>query len=258
MSDLRPGDVVFSYVGRNLIAVSVVRSQPFQSSRPAEFKAEELWEREGQRVDVQYTDIGPPLSIPSVISQLAPLMPPRYGPLDRNGDGNQGYLFRLPPQAARLLLDGIGTQAPASQDDLIARGITNAPIDETEKRALILSRVGQGRFRDSLMERWHARCCVTGLAIARLLRASHIKPWRDSNNAERLDPSNGLLLAPSYDAAFDEGFVTFEPDGRIRISPQLDPADMERLGLDPAAKINGLEDGHRPYLGYHADVLFRR
>ena len=55
------------------------------------------------------------------------------------------------------------------------------------------------------MRLWGGRCAVTGLDLPLLLRASHIKPWRDSDNRERLDPYNGLLLSPSYDAAFDWG-----------------------------------------------------
>ena len=69
---------------------------------------------------------------------------------------------------------------------LIAGGLSaSAP---TERDALIRSRIGQGRFRYDLLEMWEGRCCITGLDIDALLRASHIKPWRDSNNAERLDP----------------------------------------------------------------------
>ena len=59
-----------------------------------------------------------------------------------------------------------------------------------------------GRFRDDLVASFGGRCCLSGLDVTELLRASHIKPWRDSNNIERLDPYNGLLLSPAYDAAF--------------------------------------------------------
>ena len=57
------------------------------------------------------------------------------------------------------------------------------------------------------MEYWDSKCAVTGLAIPELLKASHIKPWKDSTDEERLDIFNGLLLAPHLDAAFDRGFI---------------------------------------------------
>ncbi|MBK8265335.1 MAG: HNH endonuclease [Nannocystis sp.] len=79
----------------------------------------------------------------------------------------------------------------------------------TEAERLVVQRVGQGLFRDGLLELWEGRCVVTGLAVPALLRASHIKPWADcESDAERLDVHNGLLLAPHLDAAFDRGFIT--------------------------------------------------
>ena len=63
------------------------------------------------------------------------------------------------------------------------------------------------------MESFGGRCCLSGLDVTELLRTSHIKPWRDSNNVERLDPYNGLLLSPAYDAAFDTGLITSSTTG---------------------------------------------
>jgi HNH endonuclease len=65
-----------------------------------------------------------------------------------------------------------------------------------ESKALVESRLGQGRFRQDLLSLWSRQCAVTGLGVAELLRASHIKPWRSSDNVERLDQYNGVLLAP--------------------------------------------------------------
>jgi hypothetical protein len=42
-------------------------------------------------------------------------------------------------------------------------------------------------------------CRVTGLARQQFLVASHIKPWRDCDNSERLSGANGLLLSPHVD-----------------------------------------------------------
>lgn len=38
----------------------------------------------------------------------------------------------------------------------------------------------------------------------RFLVASHIKTWSHSNNIDRLDIQNGLLLCPNHDALFDK------------------------------------------------------
>ena len=47
------------------------------------------------------------------------------------------------------------------------------------------------------------RCRITHVNNPVHLVASHCKPWRDSNNQERLNGDNGLLLTPSIDHLFD-------------------------------------------------------
>jgi predicted restriction endonuclease len=59
---------------------------------------------------------------------------------------------------------------------------------------------------------------ITDIQIPALLRASHIKPWRMSDNSERLDPENGLLLVANLDAAFDAGLLSFTDTGRMLFS----------------------------------------
>lgn len=82
-------------------------------------------------------------------------------------------------------------------------------------------RVGQTFFRNALMSAYNGRCCFTGIAIPELLRASHIKPWSETNANEKTNPMNGLLLNALHDAAFDKGFMTITADYNIRVSRQL-------------------------------------
>ncbi|MGE7414462.1 HNH endonuclease [Methylobacterium tarhaniae] len=126
----------------------------------------------------------------------------------------------------------------------------------TETESVRAARLGQTRFRNALMDRWSRRCAVTGLPLPELLRASHIKPWRDSTPAERLDPHNGLLLAVHVDGLFDRGLVTFEDDGRLIASSALDEAVRTQLGLN-GLQINGLSTENRRYLVLHRSVYFQ-
>src|SRR5262249_6618878 len=146
----------------------------------------------------------------------------KYSPLTGKGTGVQGYLFAIPPAAGRLLLSVIDAEQQkvgnTTVDAEIENGIRASNLDKTTKRALVDCRVGQGIFRENLIKYWKGKCAITGLSLTALLRASHIKPWRDSNNSERLDPFNGLLLSPSYDAAFDIGLISFREDGGIIFS----------------------------------------
>lgn len=83
--------------------------------------------------------------------------------------------------------------------------------DATEKDILSKARIGQGRFRKDVIETWGngLKCAVTSFHIPELLIASHIKPWRSSNDTERLDPTNGILLATHLDKLFDNYLITF-------------------------------------------------
>lgn len=129
----------------------------------------------------------------------------------------------------------------------------------TEIERLVVQRVGQDLFRQGLLDFWECRCCITGLAVPALLRASHIKPWADcGSDAERLDVYNGLLLAPHLDAAFDQGFITVEDDGEIAVSTFLDERARSILSLDRPLQVGGLGDLHLSYLAWHRDRVFRR
>jgi predicted restriction endonuclease len=122
----------------------------------------------------------------------------------------------------------------------------------TEAERVVVQRVGQSLFRAALIDYWQGRCCVTGLDVQELLRASHIKPWAvcDSDD-ERLDVFNGLLLSPQLDALFDGGWITFDDEGCAVISPGL--TELSRVQLDVHAdwRIGQLTVAHRRYLDFH-------
>lgn len=127
---------------------------------------------------------------------------------------------------------------------------------ETEREALRKSRVGQGKYRDDLLK-LRSTCYVTGLNDARFLRASHILPWKDSDNAQRLDGHNGLLLSPHYDALFNDGFISFQDDGHIMVSRRLPPAVIEAFRLP--LNFVGADLGQRTkeYLAMHRQKVFQ-
>lgn len=130
--------------------------------------------------------------------------------------------------------------------------ILRAKIEKTTKETLIDVRVGQGKFRQDVLNQWKRRCAVTRCTIEEAIRASHIKPWRDSNNTERLDPNNGLPLIATLDALFDAGLISFDPTGRILISDRIPLREANKLGLasmklskKPSAQANSYLDHHR-------------
>lgn len=255
MREVKPGDLIFSYVGAEIKALAIAVGDPHPSDRPPSFEDSISWEKKGIRIDVRYEDLKTPIPISALRDGLVPLLSERYSPLTRGGSGNQGYLFALSPEAGRLLLDRIDADLPGEVENLVRSA---APLSVTERINLVRSRVGQGRFRDDLLRMWKSRCSVTGLDLPDLLTASHIKPWSDSNNAERLDRFNGFLLAPSYNAAFDHGFITFDDVGLVALAPSLSQTHAKSLGIDPKGRILALDQRHRSFLAYHRKHVFRR
>lgn len=138
------------------------------------------------------------------------------------------------------------------------RARTASMPNTTEIERLVVQRVGQQLFREALLDYWQGRCPVTGLAIPGLLRASHIKPWAMcSDDNERLDVYNGLLLAPQVDALFDGGWATFEPNGELRLAAGVGRKVIEALGLMQPLMTVRLSERHQSYLAFHRLHVFQ-
>ena len=136
--------------------------------------------------------------------------------------------------------------------------ITHKELTETEREAIVQSRIGQGIFRDDLKKYWGEKCAITECELVKTLKASHIKPWRSSNNTERLDVYNGLLLIPNLDSAFDYGYISFDNEGKIIISSLLKENDKAKLGIHSELRIRKVEESHLKYLEYHRQNIFKR
>ena len=121
----------------------------------------------------------------------------------------------------------------------------------TEAERLVVQRIGQDIFRAAQMDYWAARCPITGITDPALLRASHIVPWAECDDAQRLDVHNGLLLSALWDAAFDTGLVTFADDGTALASPELSAAAWTTLGIQRAPRLPNLRGAHRANLTAH-------
>lgn len=164
-------------------------------------------------------------------------------------------LYAAPSRRSPLLTAPAAGSTATYRDadaDLAALRTELEAAEPTTREALIQARRGQGRFRDDLLFLWNKKCAVTKCAVESLLRASHIKPWREcSDHRERLDRFNGLLLSPNLDAAFDRGWISFADDGALLLSPRLPTAEALLLGLTPTLRLVCVYDENRPYLAAH-------
>jgi putative restriction endonuclease len=90
----------------------------------------------------------------------------------------------------------------------------------TDALQLVKQRTNQSVFRNILRKNYRNRCCITGLNISAINRASHIIGWA-KDPTKRLDPRNGLYLSATYDAAFDKHLISLDDDYRIILSTDL-------------------------------------
>jgi 5-methylcytosine-specific restriction protein A len=127
--------------------------------------------------------------------------------------------------------------------------------NETERKGLVTSRVGQGAYRKSILYRWEFKCAVTNYSNKGILIASHIVPWKNSTNEERLDVENGILLSPTYDALFDLGLISFENNGKILLSTELAKTNYSEIGVTGKEIIKNLSSGNHTYLERHRKLI---
>lgn len=266
MTEVAPGDIIFSFAGQQIKAVGIALSGAIDSNKPESFgRAGDPWTDSGWRVDVMYTATTTPIYPRQHMGLLSGMLPGRHSPLRPDGVGNQAYLFEIESELALTLLGLTNTVIPdmpafslkdlefdPEEQELIAR----AQLNITEKTTLILARRGQGMFR-SRVQVIEPSCRVTGVRSENFLIASHIKPWKDSTDAERLDGNNGLFLSPHIDRLFDGGFITFTQKGHMEVSSVLDQEVLSRWHVDPRQNYGRFSEDQGHFLAHHNEITFK-
>ena len=176
----------------------------------------------------------------------------QFGDIVDDGDAVYGVVVsRVPVTDLARPRSGTSSVIP----DL--KAIFSRRVEATEKVALANARVGQGQFRARVLAMWNSRCCVTGSTTLDAIRASHIKPWRDSSDAERLDENNGLPLLATLDSLFDVGLISFSDDGKMLVSSRVSNSESTLLGLDGCRMTKQLNEFTMAYLEHHRKDVFR-
>lgn len=275
MKLVRPGDIVFSYANGRVGAIGRVTEAASPSPKPIEFGGlGAYWASEGWLVEVNFVPAQRPISPRQAITTIGPMLPARHSPLQKNGNGNQGcYLASISDALGHVLMAMLETPSVREADapavyaverepsstvlEDIRRIQVDASIPETQRLQLAKARIGQGYFRKQVIL-LDGACRVTGVTDPRLLIASHIKPWREATNGERLSGHNGLLLSPHVDALFDEQWITFEDDGQMRVQPALARDVLDRWAIDPDKRVDRFRPEQAAYLARHRELFVRK
>ncbi len=259
MANLMINDIVFNYCKGYIVGYSVVKSLPYPTEKPEEFNSGVLWEDAGRMCDVEYNDFENKLSLTDITNVLNKLPSPKYSPIGISSKVNQGYLYEISDDWGTAILQKAKVNSLKLFEITISQNesnrIQNDLPDVTSRRGLVTSRVGQGAYRRKLLQRWDEKCAVTGCSITEILIASHIKPWSESNNKERLDVDNGILLSPLFDALFDRHLISFTNSGDIMVSNKLTKFNLREFNITGEEKISGLNEGNKMYLEEHRKKL---
>lgn len=169
---------------------------------------------------------------------------------DQNGDLRNAIVFRLHP-----VHDNVG-------EELVPTTLPFVDLENvgaTTQQVLTTIRTKQDLFRRRLTT-IEKGCRLTNIYDLRFLRARHIKPWAASDDSERVDRNNGLLLTPSADLLFDHGWISFQQNGRLMVANSLPAPVTEKIGLNLTAGRNcgKFTEEQRGFLEYHRDCVFEQ
>lgn len=268
MTLLEPGDVVLSHFQGALRYAGVVVSTAVTDRKPDFGFAGATWGDIGWSVEMRFVELRSAVQPKDHLAFYNQVAPEKYAPMTSVGRVNQQYLFSLPTELGEyyLRLGGLTHDDVTSVvrvDPSVERAITEAEevlsdpnLTTTERHVLARARLGQGIFKEAVRH-IEPSCRLTGLADPRHLIASHMKPWSKSDNVERLDGHNGLLLSPHVDNLFDRGLITFSKAGKVVASANLNPEVALRWKLDLHQAGRHFNRGQLPFLEYHQDVIFQ-
>jgi putative restriction endonuclease len=260
-------DVVFSYCDTRIKAIGRVTGTAQDSDKPAFGNAGDAWSNNGWLVPVEFVELDHQVHPKDFIQELIPFLPEKYSPLRHTGDGLQSvYLAQVPDAMAAVLLHKIGREAEdyfrpmdlsRDQNEVEHAIEQRTDITATTKIQLVLARRGQGLFKANvrLVER---QCRITGVTDPRLLIASHIKPWSESSDFEKLDGNNGFLLSPHVDKLFDLGLISFTDSGQILVSPSLNFEVLQRWRIDVQRPAGPFNQKQCQYLQHHRTERFKK
>ncbi len=263
MQELKKGDIVFHYVKGLLVAISRVREGCYKGNKP---KNQGEQGEEAFIARSAYRELEHPLSIKEYFQEIQPLLPVKYSAFQEDASGNSGYLYPCNEELAMKLLELISSlnifTLEVEQLELameVVKKTEHNPllglIAEAELEIKTKMRRGKEQFRESLLPLWNGECPLCGIAIEDVLKATHAKPWKDSSDAERLDPFNGVLLCANHSAMYSAGLIAFTGGGRLHISSRIPEEQYSLYGLRKSLKVPvSLE--HASYLRWHKRIVF--
>lgn len=265
MKLINKNDIIFNSYNGKLVSVLIAKENCKEHERPTGLDQLNLWEKDGWLVSAKYIDLVEPITYKEYMDNIIKLQDPKYAPFNKSGRGNTGYLFRVSRELADFFFEIIERtngvlrekfQVVNSIPEEIIKQIENdldsvITLDKTEKETIIKTRIGHSAFKKALLA-IEKKCRICGITDERFLIASHIKPWSVSNNQERLDVNNGLLLCPNHDALFDKRYISFDETGKVMVKESLDDTTKILLNINETMRIK-MNERQQFFMRWHRE-----
>lgn len=242
MTEIKKGDCIFHYQNGHFVAIGIAKDSVYDTFDYS--NATPMFE-----VPVTYYELQKTLHVRSYWKDIVRLLPNEYSSFQFSGQDNEGYLYPCNTSMATYLLSKI---MESNNEERLFEIITN-----TEAKITAKMRIGHQTFKNKLLDLWDNRCAVCEITLVPLLKASHSKPWKDSDNNERLDPYNGLLLCAHHDALYDKGYITVDRNGIVIISSVLKEDHYKIYNLCEGKRID-IFDANKNYFSWHYSYVFKK
>lgn len=259
--NIKKDDVIICHENKRIIYVAQALDDAYPAPRP-ESRTYDEWKKEGNKVDVNLIVLERPVSTDEfkhhIIERFNDQCEPKLFTVD--GNATQNYMVAIPESVVSIVLSSLDSanlgllKQPSKSSSGTKRRKKRKAIKGGVRSSRSNARIGQGAFRDEVLDIWNNTCPVTKVALPELLIASHIVSWVLSDDDEKVDGYNGFPFVPNVDKLFDKGLISFADDGLLLISPHLLVSTLNALGIREDTKIAGLTEEHIFYLAKHRDT----
>lgn len=252
VKEVKKGDLIFCHKDGEVIYLATAITNAYESPRP-ESRTFKEWKHDGTQIDVDLYIFDRPIPVDNFRSIFIAHYNKHCEPIVFNSNGacHQNYMSKIPQDAAKMIATFINEDVFLDFKDKNSSLI--APKG-SNKEVMIQARIGQGRYRKSLLKLWGNKCAVTGVGDSELLIASHIVAWTISSPKEKVDPYNGFPLTPNLDKLFDLGLISFDDNGQILVKKKIEKS-LKKLNLSKELKLRHVFEQNIRYLKKHRELF---
>lgn len=266
LKTVQPDDLIFHYVGGEIVAISralaSVQQQPLPAGIAQALKLPQ--QPQVQQVPLQYYPLHEPLVIQKILPLIAPYLPQQHAAFQQDGNGNQGYLYPCYSPLCRVLIDQIEAHYLKPAQQQLRLSMSNVTLNEDPVLRFLLQidlldrqqevTVAQ-QFRQQVWQTQVHQCALCGIETPALLVAARFKPRQDLDYATAQQAANGILLCRNHAALLAQGLIGFSRGGYQLTAPQLPFLERQRLLARPQ-RLN-ITPAQRLFMNWHRNYIFK-